>query len=122
MGIFFINIVLVFREELGIGLQMTSSDLISSWLGKLLLKSAYLDIGLIKKVRIKTKDKQNTKEILNKKELQESLSRLYQFSENMFISDRDIRFHDCGTIIEKEKALGIMDLMADVARQFHQWS
>ena len=49
--------------------------------------------------------------------LQDKLISLYEFSRSFNISDRAIRYDERGTIISKDNAMKIMDLMVDAAEK-----
>jgi hypothetical protein len=73
---------------------------------------------LDKMIAVKARMKDQVRNILTDKILQDNLLNLYQFSNSFEISDRDIRYSERGTIIGKDQAIKVMDLMMDVAELF----
>jgi len=62
--------------------------------------------------------KDQARDLLSNKLLQDKLLNLYLFSNTFEISDRDIRYSERGTIIDKDKAIKIMDMMTEGAKSF----
>ena len=73
---------------------------------------------LAQMIAVKANVKNQAQILLSDQLLQDKLLKLFRFSDTFEISDRDTRYSERGTIITKERATKIMDLMADVADVF----
>ncbi len=118
---YYVNIVLLFKEKYQLGLEICHNGILSK-IRKAIGLGSYVRIPendmLDKMIAIKANMKDQARNLLSDKLLQDKLLNLYRFSNTFEISDRDIRYSERGTIIDKDKAIKIMDLMAEVAGNF----
>ncbi len=118
---YFVNVVLLFMREYPFGLEIFSNSLFSQ-IGKAIMPGSYVKIpdnGIFNKViTVKAKNKGSVLTLLSDKMLQDKLIMLYEFSKSFNISDHAIRYDERGAVITKDKALKIMNLMADAAEKF----
>ncbi len=117
-AVYYVNIVLVFPGSLRLGLEVSSSG-VGSKIGKILFGGRYQKIpgnpDLDRLIAVKVRDRDRGAAMLSSTDLQEKLRVLYEFSSGFEIADRDIRYSERGHIVDKDKALMLMDMMADVA-------
>lgn len=117
---YFVNVVLLFKQEYTFGLEIFHNSLISK-IGKAIMPGSYVgipnNITLNNAIAVKAKNKNQVLSLLSDKMLQNKLINLYDFSKSFNISDRAIRYDDRGTIISKDNAMKIMDLMVDAAEK-----
>ncbi len=118
---YYINIVLLFKEKCRLGLEIQKNDIFSK-IKKAIGLGSYVKIAenhmLNEKVSIKANLKDQARKLLSNKLLQDKLLNLYLFSNTFEISDRDIRYSERGEIIDKDKAIKIMDMMVEAAKNF----
>jgi hypothetical protein len=118
---YFVTIVLLFKEEYRYGIEIDHNDTLSK-IKKTIGIGSYVRVPenrrLDNMIAVKARMKDQMRKILANKKLQDNLLNLYQFSNSFEITDRDIRYNERGTIIEKDHALKVMDLMTKVAEVF----
>jgi hypothetical protein len=119
--VYYVNVVLVFKEKYRFGLEISKNGFLSK-IGKLIRPGAYVKIPenslLDRTIVVKAKNKEAVQRLVSNRSLQEKLFNLYVFSNSFEITDRDIRYSERGTIIDKEKATKVMDMMTEVASEF----
>ncbi len=118
---YYVNIVLLFKEKYQLGLEIHQNGILSK-IKKAIGLGSYVSIPendlFNKKTAIKANMKDQARNLLSDKLLQDKLLNLYLFSNTFEISDRDIRYSERGTIIDKDKAIKIMDMMTEAAKSF----
>lgn len=119
--IHYVAISLLFKKDLRSDLEITKAGAFSG-LWKKLLKNSYVRIRrnpeLDRLITVKAKNKSQAEVLLSSQGVQESLKRLYEFSDDFKITDHGIRYEERGEIIEKERAVEIMEIMVDAAVKF----
>ena len=118
---YYVNIVLLLKQKHKLGLEICYNDILSK-IKKAIGIGSYVRIPendkLDRMIAIKANLKNRAKKILSDKLFQDNLLNLYRFSNTFEISDRDIRYSERGTIIDKDRAIKIMGMMAEVAVTF----
>ena len=118
---YYVNIVLLFEREFAFGLEVFANSFFSQ-IGRAVMPGSYVNIpgnNIFKKLMtVKAKDKDKVLILLSDKKLQDNLIKLFKFSKRFNISDPAIRYDEPGSIITKDRANTIMDLMVDAAENF----
>ena len=68
---------------------------------------------------VKARDKDRARALLSSAKAQDRLIKLYHWSKNFYFGDRDLRWHERGEIISRDRALTLMNLMADAAEALY---
>ena len=115
---YYVNIVLMLKNNLQLGLDIQYAGLASKF-GKKLMPGKYIrnsgNSDIDNFVAIQAKDRNRARNLLSVNGLSHRLSHLFRFSKRFIISDSSIRYDERGQFIEKENALKIMDMMVEVA-------
>ena len=119
--VYYVNMVLMFKQSLELGLDIRQAGSLSK-IGKALFAGKFVKIPnnpeLDALAAVQAKDKDRAGRLLSDSGLQEKLLALYRFSHRFMITDEAIRWDERGTIIQKDRALKIMDMMAETAQKF----
>jgi hypothetical protein len=117
----YVNIVLIFKTKYQLGLEIWRNSILSK-IKKAIGVGSYVKIPenemLDKLIAVTANLKDQARILLSDRLLQDKLLDLYRFSNTFEISDRDIRYSERGTIMGKDRAIEIMDLMTDFADVF----
>ena len=118
---YYVNIVLLFKRDFAFGLEVFANSFFSQ-IGKAIMPGSYVKIPgndiFNKVITVKAKDKDKAFILLSDRKLQDKLIKLYEFSKRINISDLAIRYDERGSIITKDRANKIMNLMVDAAEKF----
>jgi hypothetical protein len=113
----YVSTGLLFRENLGWGL-----DVQKAWfgtaLGRWLFSGAYVRLpgsDLEKKLSLKAKKTDQARVFLADSRIQQAVRKLFDVSDRFRITDHGIRHKDDGEIIGRDRALCLMDAMAEAA-------
>lgn len=121
-NIFYVNIILLFKNSYNYGMEITRAGF-GSGLAKTLFKKHHAHIPnnqiLDKMLKIKGKNIKQIQTLLSDTTLQEKLWAIYESGKNITITDNGIRLKQQGEIISKDVAIKTMKIMADTADRFY---
>ena len=118
---YYVNIILLFQKQFQMGMEIQNSTFLTRVKKTLGLGSYLKEFGnehLGKMIAIQANRKDQVLNLLAHKSVQDSLLNLYNFSNSFEISDRDIRYTEPNAIIERDRALQVMDSMVEAAISF----
>lgn len=116
---YFVNIVLMLPKDLGMGLDIKSAGLLNKisglFSGKRIGFPNHPELNAM--VSVEAGNKKAAQKLFAQKRLPETLRAMYAFSNRFTIWDESIRYDERGKIIARDRALEIMDLMVETAKE-----
>lgn len=118
--VYYVNVVLFFKKNYDLGLKVYKAGFFSK-LGRTVFRTQNIDIGnpeLKHSLMIKGKNVSQVQALLSGQKLQQKLLEFFRYSSAFTINDCGIRYKSTGKIIAKDKAIDLMNRMAEAGECF----